>query len=405
MPVDASIALQGRLPEFENPLNQLAKFSQVQAYQKQNKLAEMAMAAKEREAAQETAYNAAYKSAVGPDGKINTNSLYSALATSGAGSKIPDLQKTFADRDKSVSDAELAQYNAGIKKAEWGAQILSSAKDQNSYNLARQRTAEVFGPEAAARMPEAFDPQFVSGKLNEVLTIKDQMEQQWKQKDYSLKVDQFGETKRHNRTQEGISRGNLGVAQANLGMSRERLEFDKSKKGQVANMSATMQKELFEADDGVQSSRNVIDLLNTAQKLNDKAYSGVGATTRAAVWSHIPGVDATSANATIDLDNIMTGQALESLKGVFGGMPTEGERKILMDMQASADKTPAQRKTIMDRAIKAAEKRLQFNASKAESLRSGTYNAASPASVGGNASGLSAEEQKELAELRKRLGR
>lgn len=139
-----------------------------------------------------------------------------------------------------------------------------------------------------------------------------------------------------------------------------------------AQLSATAQKELFEAEDVAQSSQNVIASLDEALSINDKAYSGYGAKARAIARSNIPG-ESEAANATIALDNIMTSQALESLKAVFGGMPTEGERKILLDMQASADKTPAQRKDIINRAKQAAARRMKVNQEKAAKLRSGEY--------------------------------
>lgn len=137
-------------------------------------------------------------------------------------------------------------------------------------------------------------------------------------------------------------------------------------------LSPTAQKELFEADETSQASDNVIQMLNEAKAINEKAYSGPFATTRAKAVSLVPG-GTEAADATINLDNIMTSQALESLKATFGGMPTEGERKILLDMQASADKTPKQRVEIMDRAIEAAKRRKAFNEEKAKSLRSGSY--------------------------------
>lgn len=150
------------------------------------------------------------------------------------------------------------------------------------------------------------------------------------------------------------------------------LGIQQPKKTAQAALSPTAQKELFEAEDIAQSSQNVMSLLDEAKKLNEKAYSGVGAKTRAVIRSNIPG-ESEAANATIALDNLMTGQALESLKATFGGMPTEGERKILLDIQASAEKTPKQRADIMERAKKAAENRLKFSQEKSKKLRSGEY--------------------------------
>jgi hypothetical protein len=147
-------------------------------------------------------------------------------------------------------------------------------------------------------------------------------------------------------------------------------------------MSATAQKELFEAEEIAQASNNATGMLKEALTLNNKAYSGIGAKPRAVIASNL-GMGKGGADDTINLDNLMTGQALESLKATFGGMPTEGERRILLDMQASADKTPAQRKAILDRAIIAADKREKFNKTKAQSLRSGDYFSEQPQSTGG----------------------
>lgn len=144
-------------------------------------------------------------------------------------------------------------------------------------------------------------------------------------------------------------------------------------KSKAGPMSATLQKELIEADDIAQSATGVIRSLQAARALNDKAYSGYAAKGRAVLASNVPFVPKDGANATIDVDNLMTGQALESLKVTFGAAPTEGERQILMDMQASVDKTPAQRAAIIDRAIAAAQRRALYATNKAKAIRDGKY--------------------------------
>lgn len=138
-------------------------------------------------------------------------------------------------------------------------------------------------------------------------------------------------------------------------------------------MSATMQKELLESDDTVQSANNVVRTLEAAKKINNNAYSGYFAKGRATLASNIIPGATPGADATIDIDNMMTGQGLEQMKSIFGAAPTEGERKILLEMQASADKTPKQREAIMDRAIAAAKRRAEYASSKAKSIRDGSY--------------------------------
>lgn len=176
-----------------------------------------------------------------------------------------------------------------------------------------------------------------------------------------------------------IARANLAVSQGNLAINQEKLNLDRQKAAnptapQKTPLSASAQKELFEADEVAKASENAIGMLTEALDLNKKAYSGIGAKPLAVVRSNLPGFgESDAANATISLDNLMTGQALETLKATFGGMPTEGERKILLDIQASADKTPKQREEIIKRAMKMAERRMKFNKSKADALRRGTY--------------------------------
>jgi len=191
---------------------------------------------------------------------------------------------------------------------------------------------------------------------------------------YSLKpVGEFGinQSADSKASQATAIRGqNMADARA-----RERFDFDKTKPqaGKAQGpMSVTLQKELLESDDAVSAGYAIVQTLEAAKRINKKAYSGYGAKTRAVLASNLTGGTA-SADATIDIDNMMTGQALESLKTVFGGMPTEGERKILLDIQASVDKTPAQREAIMDRAIAAAKRRADYAKAKAKAIREGTY--------------------------------
>jgi hypothetical protein len=70
-----------------------------------------------------------------------------------------------------------------LKKIGLGAQILSTAKDQATYDQARA-TAQAYGLDVS-RMPPQFDPKFVQSKLDESMTIKDQLEQKWKAMEYT----------------------------------------------------------------------------------------------------------------------------------------------------------------------------------------------------------------------------
>lgn len=109
MAIDASIYSQIQKPEFESPINAMAKVAQYQNAQNQNALAQYKLNSAQREDNQNTAISNAYKNALGPDGKIDRASLFTKLAADGAGAKIPEYQKTFADQDKTAAETQKTQ--------------------------------------------------------------------------------------------------------------------------------------------------------------------------------------------------------------------------------------------------------------------------------------------------------
>jgi hypothetical protein len=145
-------------------------------------------------------------------------------------------------------------------------------------------------------------------------------------------------------------------------------------------LTTTDKKAILEADDMVAANENALNALDQAIALSDKANSGWLAGTRGALGNNLPDLavpdfisSPESSVATADMDNAVIGQALSSLKAIFGGMPTEGERKILLDLQGSSTMPREVRKQVFERAKAMAQRRLEFNRQRADSLRGGTY--------------------------------
>lgn len=140
-------------------------------------------------------------------------------------------------------------------------------------------------------------------------------------------------------------------------------------------MSETTRKELHETDDFVKTSRSAVENLARALNLNKKAYSGTGASTRAAIVNNTLGVisDRSGAIATGEFENVVITQALQSLRSVFGGNPTEGERKIMLDVAGSVNQPLQVRTRILENAYAAAQKRLNDYTNKGDALRSGEF--------------------------------
>lgn len=140
-------------------------------------------------------------------------------------------------------------------------------------------------------------------------------------------------------------------------------------------LTATDKKAILEADEMVLTNQSAIDSLRKAKDLSPKAYAGPYADKRGYVTSFLgESSDLGKAGiATTDLNNLVTSNALGQLKAIFGGAPTEGERKILLDIQGSASLPDQVRQKIYDRAIELANKRLEFNRRRAEELRGNQY--------------------------------
>jgi len=133
-------------------------------------------------------------------------------------------------------------------------------------------------------------------------------------------------------------------------------------------LSASDQKAIRDAEGAVKSNEAVLVDLREALKLNPKANYGPMADKIGYIQS-ITGFDEEAGIATETFNNLIQNQALGQLKTIFGAAPTEGERKILLELQASTNKAPKVREEILNRAIQAAEKRLIDNKTKAAELK------------------------------------
>jgi len=149
--------------------------------------------------------------------------------------------------------------------------------------------------------------------------------------------------------------------------------------GKGMTLSAQEQKELFEAEDIVNASKSVLLNLSKAKELNNKAYSGFAAGARRTIARNIPGVgESEGVTATTEIENLVLSNGLDQLKAIFGGAPTEGERKILLDIQGSINMSPNERAKIWDRAMQAAARRMKTSQEKMDKIRKGAYGKITP---------------------------
>jgi hypothetical protein len=166
-----------------------------------------------------------------------------------------------------------------------------------------------------------------------------------------------------------------------------------------APLTATDKKAILEADDMVAANEAAVSSLGRAQELSPKANSGFLAGTRTWLGNTLPDAvvpdfiaSPESSLAAANLDNEVMGQALASMKSIFGGNPTEGERQILLELQASSSMTKSQRAAVLKRARDLAQRRLEFNRQRAAGLRGGEYYQPGGGAPAGSASGWTIEQ-------------
>lgn len=148
------------------------------------------------------------------------------------------------------------------------------------------------------------------------------------------------------------------------------VDVKKWRETRAAQLGNIDDKAVLEAEKATQASTQAVQSLTKAIELSKKAFFGplagkVGYA--ASLVGNERGV------ATEELTSTVTNQALENLRATFGGNPTEGERKILLDVQGAVNQAPEVREKIYQNAIEAANKRIEFNKRTAEQMRAGTY--------------------------------
>jgi hypothetical protein len=131
---------------------------------------------------------------------------------------------------------------------------------------------------------------------------------------------------------------------------------------------------IYSARDKISASSESIAALQEARRLSDVAYDGPLAGVRATGASAFPGkFEPEGTQETIEFDLLLKQQILPQLKEIFGASPTEGERKILLELQGSSSLSKPVRNKMIDRAIEAAQRRMALRQQEVDDILQGTY--------------------------------
>lgn len=104
MPIDPSIAMSGRGVQLADPMDVQNKVATLRQLAGQQQLQQMQIQAAQRTQDQENTLADLYKGNVNPDGTVNRQGVLAGAAQQGLGSRIPGMQKGFAEADKATAD-------------------------------------------------------------------------------------------------------------------------------------------------------------------------------------------------------------------------------------------------------------------------------------------------------------
>lgn len=155
-------------------------------------------------------------------------------------------------------------------------------------------------------------------------------------------------------------------------------------KGKGAGLKPTEMKEIFEQEDVVNAASDSLSILGQMENLNSMpTYEGPMAAQRAGIGKL--GGSAEALN-TLEIENLGKNLAASMLKTTFTGAISNAEREFLQQLQASANKTAAERARIINNGKALIMARAQRAQEKQARIQSGGYKEApvqlSPVNIG-----------------------
>lgn len=276
-------------------------------------------------------------------------------------SPIGDLANVYnASRQKATRERVLSQLGQGDGALDYGSaakQLLAAGDTEGGLSLAKLAQQQYLtSPEyitksktAEAEVAQKYAPKTADFKLpgGEVVTAEK------------------GPTGYSLPTIQGMPTPDPNAPQPPPGVDAKK--WRETRAAQLGNVD---DKAVLEADKAVEAGSNAVQSLTKAIDLSKNAHYGPLASKIGYVGSlvgHQPSIDTELLSSTV------TNQALENLRATFGGNPTEGERKILLDVQGAVSQAPAVREAIYKNALDAANRRIEFNKRNSEQMRSGRY--------------------------------
>jgi len=247
MPIDTSIYGNIQQPQIENPLNALAKVSQVKAMQNQNRLADLAYGTAQREQESQNALADAYKSAVDPTtGAVDRNKLMTSLAQGGQGAKLPGIQKQFSEMDAAALTQQKAKLENTSQQLELVGRYMTAAKQNPAmYPQLVAQLREVI-PGGGKDLPDQYDPSVVDATINRAMSVKESIAAHQKDLDFQLEMQKFAYQQQNDAANRGVTMRGQNMTDSrqrdanDIKRSEAQQAKDQAKAGQVASFDTML---------------------------------------------------------------------------------------------------------------------------------------------------------------------
>ena len=292
--------------------------------------------------------------------------------------------KTLADYSKESRDAELASASRKLQLGITAQQAKMTGAKEELRSLQTLAGEEMKDARASQRdilklYLESGKPQSEAGKVAADMGLKAGTPA------YSAYVDKYVTDKLNSgdlykQAMLGIAQGNLGIA--NAGLALRTSQFDE-KKAQGAKLSPGEMKLKSETEEIRDASDQALADLKQAYKLNENSFDTSLVDLAQRKVLEAAGSKDIKLSNTREMENLLSRSAVGKLKSSFGGNPTEGERKILLDLEGIGAKSVEERNKIMKNAYSALKIKREQQQKRLNEISQGLYRDAAPASSGG----------------------
>jgi hypothetical protein len=143
-------------------------------------------------------------------------------------------------------------------------------------------------------------------------------------------------------------------------------------------MTATEINLRTETENNLASTEQSLKDIAEAYRLNPNSYAGGFADKGLRALQETAGSDDAIVVNTREIENLLGSQALASLKAIFGGSPTEGEKNILLELQGIGAKSKTERGEIMLRLYEVLQDRKARLTVRLDDIMSGGYKTYEP---------------------------